>query len=103
LPRSSASRVRETLLDRIASELGLDPVELRRRNLITLAEQPCHLLGGPTLEGVTSRETLELAVEQIGYADFRERQRRARTDGRLLGIGFSTYIEPAPGPPDYWP
>jgi carbon-monoxide dehydrogenase large subunit len=100
-PWAVETLVRELLVDEIARELGLDPVEVRRRNLLMADEQPTSMVTGPTIEGVTSRETLDRAVELIDYEAFREEQFRAHEVGRLLGIGFSTYIEAAPGPPDY--
>lgn len=92
--------VRERTLDLIANELGLDPVEVRYRNLITAAEQPTHMITGPTLDHITARETLERAVALADVASFRDNQRRARASGRYLGLGIATYIEAAPGPHD---
>jgi len=101
-PWAAETLAREILIDRIAHDLDLDPVDVRRRNLLTLDEQPCKMMSGPTIEGVAMLDTLERAAELVDYDGFREEQRRAREQGRLLGIGFSTYIEPAPGPPDFW-
>jgi carbon-monoxide dehydrogenase large subunit len=99
-PWAIETLAREVLVDRVAAELGLDPVEVRRRNLVPLTEQPRKMATGATLEGASSLESLERAAEAIGYAAFRREQERAREQGRLLGIGFATYIEGAPGPPD---
>ena len=99
-PWAVETLIRETLIDRIGVELGLDPVEVRRKNLVPLDEQPRKMVTGPTLDGAASLESLERAVELVGYASFREDQKRARERGRLLGIGLATYIEGAPGPPD---
>jgi carbon-monoxide dehydrogenase large subunit len=101
-PWAAETLAREILIDRIAHDLDLDPVDVRRRNLLTLDEQPCKMMSGPTIEGVAMLGTLERAAELVDYDGFREEQRRAREQGRLLGVGFSTYIEPAPGPPDFW-
>jgi carbon-monoxide dehydrogenase large subunit len=90
--------VRERMLDVIARELGMDPVELRRKNLATRGEPPNHMITGLSLAGITSRESLERAVALVDYEGFRARQRKAREEGRYLGIGLATYIEPAPGP-----
>ena len=100
-PWAVESLVREVLIDDIARELGLDAVEVRRRNLVRTDEQPRKMATGPTLEGVLALQTLERAVELADAEGFREEQRRAREQGRLLGLGFATYIEPAPGPPDF--
>jgi len=101
-PWAAETLARETLIDRIARELGLEPVEVRRRNLLRPDEQPRKLMTGPTLEGLTSLASVERAAELVGLEGFRAEQQRAREQGRRLGVGFSTYIEPAPGPPDYW-
>ncbi|HVC84066.1 MAG TPA: xanthine dehydrogenase family protein molybdopterin-binding subunit [Solirubrobacteraceae bacterium] len=101
-PWAVESLVRELLIDDIARELGLDAVDVRRRNLLRADEQPRKMITGPTIDGVSSLETLERAVELAGYEGFREEQRRARERGALLGVGFSTYIEPAPGPIDFF-
>jgi carbon-monoxide dehydrogenase large subunit len=93
--------MREVLVDRIAYELGLDPVEVRRRNLVRMDEQPRKMATGPTLEGVMALATLERAAELIDQDAFRREQTDARAQGKLLGLGFATYIEPAPGPPDF--
>jgi carbon-monoxide dehydrogenase large subunit len=101
-PWAAETLARELLVEKIAHELGLDPVDVRRRNLITADEQPTKMITGPTLEGVTTVETLVSAAELLDYDAFRARQRQARAQGRLLGIGFSSYIEQAPGPPDFF-
>ncbi|HZL54573.1 MAG TPA: molybdopterin cofactor-binding domain-containing protein, partial [Solirubrobacteraceae bacterium] len=100
-PWAIESLVREVLVDRIAYELSLDPVEIRRRNLVRIDEQPRKMATGPTLEGVLALETLERAAATIDLEAFRREQTEARAQGRLLGLGFATYIEPAPGPPDF--
>jgi aerobic carbon-monoxide dehydrogenase large subunit len=100
-PWAGETLSRETIVDKVARELGLDPVDVRRRNLVPLSEQPRRAVTGVTLEGVTALDCLERAVDLVGYEQLREEQRLARAQGRLLGIGVATYIEPAPGPPDY--
>ena len=99
-PWAVETLARETLIDRIAVELGLDPVDVRRKNMVGLDEQPRKMATRVTLDGAASLDSLERAVELVGYASFRERQAQAREVGRLLGIGFATYIEAAPGPLD---
>jgi carbon-monoxide dehydrogenase large subunit len=95
--------VRERLLDRIAAELGLDPVEVRRRNLYADDEFPLKMAAGPTLSGITLRTALDRAEEIADWAGFRAEQEAARAEGRHLGLGIATFIEAAPGPPDYGP
>ncbi|HUP76845.1 MAG TPA: xanthine dehydrogenase family protein molybdopterin-binding subunit [Acidimicrobiales bacterium] len=93
--------VRERLIDVIAHELDLDPVAVRRRNYLPDEAFPCTMLTGASLEFMSINHTLDRAVELSGYASFREQQAHARRDGRFLGIGLCTYLEPGPGPPDY--
>lgn len=90
---------REQMIDVAAAELGLDPLELRRRNVIKPGDLPFTTAVGLTYEAVSPAQTLEQAAELIGYDEFRVRQRQARAEGRLTGIGMSVYIEPlgAPG------
>ncbi len=91
--------VRERLLDTIAHELGLDPAEVRRKNMMR-GEPDDRLITGLSAAGISSREALDRALELAEYGSFRERQAEARNDGRYLGIGFANFIEPAPGPPE---
>jgi carbon-monoxide dehydrogenase large subunit len=100
-PWESETWARERLLDVIAHELGLDPVEIRLRNLLRADELPTQMVTGPTLSFVTARETLERTVELADLAGFRRQQDAARRDGRYPGVGLATFIEASPGPPDY--
>ena len=102
-PWEAETWARERLLDCIAHELDLDPVDVRRRNLLRDDEMPCAMVTGPTLSGITVRSALDKAERVAGYADFRAEQARARTEGRYLGLGVAAFIEAAPGPPDYGP
>jgi carbon-monoxide dehydrogenase large subunit len=101
-PGSVESLARERLLDRIGVELGLDPVEVRRRNLIESHEQPTKMATGATIDKATARETLEEALRMADYEGFRERQRTAREEGRYIGIGIANAIHPFPAFPDWW-
>jgi len=85
---------REQMVDVVAHELGLDPLELRRRNVIQRSDLPFTTATGVVYDTVSPAETLEQAAELIGYDAFRKEQEEARRDGRYLGIGLSLYIEP---------
>jgi len=87
--------VRETMLDIVARRLGIDPVEIRRRNLLHQSDLPYANAMGLTYDLVTPAETLDQALEMIDYGDFRHQQAAARKEGRYLGIGVSVYIEPS--------
>jgi aerobic carbon-monoxide dehydrogenase large subunit len=101
-PGSAETLVRERMLDAVAAELGIDPVEIRRRNLLTVEEQPWKMPMGVTVHRAHARETLERAVELADYDALRAGQAQARADGRLIGIGIATSIQPCPGFPDWW-
>src|SRR3954470_22079735 len=92
---------RERLLDIIAAELDIDRVEVRRRNLLEDHEFPTALCTGPTLDSTTVRQTLERARELIGWDDFAAQREAARAEGRYIGLGLASFIEIAPGPPNF--
>ncbi|WP_421797225.1 xanthine dehydrogenase family protein molybdopterin-binding subunit [Haliscomenobacter sp.] len=95
--RPEATYLLERLMDTAALEMGMDPAELRFKNFI------------PAFDGVTQpgyqtqvalqydsgnyEPVLERGLEMVGYENFRKEQAEARKNGKLLGIGFSTYIE----------
>ncbi|HET6794167.1 MAG TPA: xanthine dehydrogenase family protein molybdopterin-binding subunit [Acidimicrobiales bacterium] len=97
-PWASETWVRERLIDLIARELGMEPFEVRMRNVVTRGQAPDRMITGRSLAGVTSRESLDTIAGMIDVADFRRRQAEARAQGRYLGLGMATYIEAAPGP-----
>jgi carbon-monoxide dehydrogenase large subunit len=82
---------RETLIDEIARELDIDPVELRVANCI--GPEPYVTANGMRYDGGSYVESMRRAQEMIDYEGFRTRQREARAEGRLLGIGFSPFVE----------
>ena len=81
----------ERLMDRAAAQFGLDPVEIRRRNLID--KFPYTSATGLVFDEGTYRQTLDMAVKALDLPGFRQRQRHARSEGRYLGIGFATFSE----------
>src|SRR6266849_4813002 len=97
--RPQATFVAERLMDIAARELGLDPADLRRRNLIVAAEMPydrglLYRDGMPMVHDSGDYPALlAKALEGAGYATFRARQAAARGQGRLLGIGIAAYNE----------
>lgn len=96
-PWMMESVAREQMMDVVAAKIGLDPLEFRRINLVNSADLPFTTAVGMVYETVSPDKTLEQAVEKIGYDAFRAEQKKAREDGRLLGIGLSSYIEPSSG------
>ena len=97
--RPQATFVAERLMDIAARRLGLDPVELRRRNLIGASDMPYdrqlpYRDGMPMIHDSGDYPTLlETALERVGHATFRARQSAARREGRLLGAGVAAYNE----------
>ena len=81
----------ERLMDKAARAFGLDPVDLRRRNLID--KFPYKSAMGLEYDEATYKETLEMAVKAIDVPAFRKRQAEARAKGRHLGIGIATFSE----------
>jgi carbon-monoxide dehydrogenase large subunit len=81
----------ERLMDKAASAFGIDPVDIRRRNLID--DFPYTSAMGLVFDEASYRETLEMAVRAVDLPAFRARQAAARAKGRFLGIGFATFSE----------
>jgi aerobic carbon-monoxide dehydrogenase large subunit len=93
-PWQFESLARELLLDIAARKLNLDPVELRRRNLLRRDEMPYFNPNGMPYDHVAPSETFEQAVKILDHEGFRKEQAEALAHGRYLGVGFSAYIEP---------
>jgi aerobic carbon-monoxide dehydrogenase large subunit len=102
--RPEATYVVERALDLVARELELDPVEVRRRNFIPPDAFPYDpgILAGLKYDTGEYEKALMRALELVGYDDFRQEQEAARTEGRYLGIGFSTYVEICGAAPSAW-
>ena len=105
--RVTAAFVIERVLERVARRLDLDPAEVRRINLIPSDAMPFDT-GVPYRDGKPSvydsgdfPAQLEMALEAIGYQDFRARQARLRAEGRHVGIGIAAHMEGTGfGPPE---
>jgi carbon-monoxide dehydrogenase large subunit len=97
--RPHGAFVMERVIGLIARRLGLEPAEVRRRNLIQPDELPWDVGltfqdGGPTrYDSGDYPAGLEMALEAIGARDFRARQAAARAEGRHLGLGVACYVE----------
>jgi aerobic carbon-monoxide dehydrogenase large subunit len=86
--------VREMALDYAAREIGIDPAEFRRRNLLAFSDLPFVSPTGNAFQEITPLETLEQALEILDYDAFRDEQRAAFAEGRWLGVGICAYVEP---------
>jgi carbon-monoxide dehydrogenase large subunit len=91
--RPEATYAIERAVDALARKLDMDPVELRRLNLIT--EFPYTLASGLVIDSGDFHASLERGLEILDYEGLRREQaeRRERGDPRQLGVGFSTYVE----------
>ena len=90
----------ERLMDCAAARLGLDTLEIRRRNLI--AEFPYTSVTGVVHDPGSYREAMEAAAEVVDIAQFRARQQTARAEGRWFGLGISVFAErTGPGTPAF--
>ena len=92
-PMAITSWLMEGTLDAIARELGVDPVAVRRLNMLHAHELPYTLATGEVLADITPRETMEAALAAIGYEAFRTRQQQMRAQGVYLGLGICTVVE----------
>ncbi|MFL9936338.1 xanthine dehydrogenase family protein molybdopterin-binding subunit [Paraburkholderia sp. RL18-103-BIB-C] len=93
-PMSITSWVMEGTMEAIARELKLDPVEVRRRNLLTPEELPYRTATGELLADITPSQTFEAVLAAFDYDAFRARQQAARAAGRYLGLGLCNVVEP---------
>jgi carbon-monoxide dehydrogenase large subunit len=83
----------EAVMDAIAREAELEPYEVRLRNMVRAEQMPYDNVVGKHFDSGDHPKCLRLAVEAIGLEAVRARQRRAETDGRLIGAGLSFFVE----------
>jgi carbon-monoxide dehydrogenase large subunit len=96
--RPVASYALERLVDEAARELGLDPAEFRRRNMIPPTKMPYKLVGGSEYDSGDFEAVMNKALEQSDWKSFEKRNADSRKHGKLRGRGMATYIEmTAPG------
>jgi carbon-monoxide dehydrogenase large subunit len=91
--RPEATFLVERLVDLLAGKLDMDPVELRRKNLLPAFEDGHDVATGLTYDSGDYEVTMDLALEHIGYDDLRREQASLREQGRYIGIGVTTYAE----------
>jgi aerobic carbon-monoxide dehydrogenase large subunit len=91
--RPVSTFVMERLMDMAAAKIGIDPMEIRRRNLVAAAELPYKVASGIVWDKSGFQEGLEAACNAIGYDKLRAQQTQARADGRWVGIGIACYAE----------
>ena len=91
--RPEATYLVERMIDRYAAEIGMDPAEVRRKNLIPPFEDGHEVATTVIYDSGNYEAALDRALELVGYDDFRADQAAGRDEGRYLGIGLSTYVE----------
>jgi carbon-monoxide dehydrogenase large subunit len=91
--RPISTFVAERLMDMGAKALGIDPLEIRRRNLVREDEFPYRIASGIIWDKAGFVECLEAAVQAGEYEKLRGQQRAARAEGRYFGIGLASYAE----------
>ena len=91
--RPEATYLVERMIDRYAAEIGMDPAEVRRKNLIAPFEDGHEVATSVVYDSGNYEVALDRALELVEYDDFRAQQSVARDEGRYLGIGLSTYVE----------
>src|ERR687886_282139 len=90
---TEASYFIERLVSTAAFELGLDQAEIRRRNFIRPDQFPYTSATGFEYDSGEYERALDLALQMAGYDELREEQRRAREEGKLIGIGVASFTE----------
>ena len=97
--RPEAAAAIERAVDVFAAEIGMDPIEVRRRNFLRPEVFPLTTKTGSNYDSGEYEASLDAALAASGYGDLRTQQARRRSmgDKRLLGIGLSTYVERTAG------
>ena len=91
--RPEAAFLIERMVDLLAGELKMDPVEVRRKNFIPADAFPYTTAGTLAYDSGNYQGTLDKALEMVDYTGFRQQQEQLRQQGRYQGIGLSTYVE----------
>jgi aerobic carbon-monoxide dehydrogenase large subunit len=102
-PWANETWARERMVDVVARSLNMTPAALRIKNMISDADMPTAMITGPMIdETMSTRKTLDRAIELIDFEQFEKNREAARASGHYWGLGIATYHEAAPGPPGYW-
>jgi carbon-monoxide dehydrogenase large subunit len=102
-PWAAETWVRERMIDVVARELGISRADIRLANMIGPDELPAAMVTGPPLDvRMSARRTLEEALRVADFDSWDAVRDQARSEGRVVGMGFATFIEAAPGPPKFF-
>jgi aerobic carbon-monoxide dehydrogenase large subunit len=88
-----ATAVTESMIELVARDLGLDPAEVRRRNLVCADELPYTSATGNVFDSGSYQAALARLLEAAGYDQLRREQAEARAEGRHVGIGLACFVE----------
>ena len=91
--RPEATFLVERMVNRLADKLGMDPVEVRRKNLIPRFDNGYDVATGLTYDSGDYEKALNIALEKVNYKQLRQEQASLHKQGRYLGIGVTTYVE----------
>jgi aerobic carbon-monoxide dehydrogenase large subunit len=91
--RPEATHAIEVMIEQAAAELGMDPLELRRKNFIPKEDFPAEVAVGVVYDSGDYHGTLDKLLEHVDVGAFRREQEELRSNGVYRGIGFSTYVE----------
>ncbi len=83
----------ERIIDAYAHEIGMDPLEVRKKNFWQPDEFPAQMGCGFSLDSGSYEAAVDKLVEVSDYAGMRKRQEQARAEGRLVGVGIGSYVE----------
>ncbi|MGH3104415.1 MAG: xanthine dehydrogenase family protein molybdopterin-binding subunit, partial [Gaiellaceae bacterium] len=83
----------ERVIDIVGSELGIDPVEMRKKNYIRADEMPYETPNGCVYDSGDYARCLDQALELIGYGGIEEKRRDAESRGKLLGVGIGSTLD----------
>ena len=83
----------ERIIDMYARAIGMDPAEVRKKNFFKKDQFPATTAIGLTMDTGDYETNLDALIEYSDYTGLRQMQEAARAEGRLLGIGVSTYVE----------
>ncbi|MCZ7532069.1 MAG: molybdopterin-dependent oxidoreductase [Acidimicrobiia bacterium] len=91
--RPEAAYYLERIVDHFAREIGMDPADVRKANYWKPEDFPVQTAIGLTMDSGDYEKNLDALLDRVGYEDLKAKRDAARAEGRLLGLGLSTYVE----------